>query len=92
MAQGFDRDRADEGRATEDRVRKLEEIAIRLDERAKHWDAGLSRLALLETATGHLKMAIGELRIKSGLVIVALGGVGAAVGSIVTALVLKSLG
>lgn len=92
MPQGNDRDRADEGAATETRVRKLEEIAIRLDERAKHWDNGLSRISALETATGHLKMAIGELRIKSGLVIVALGGVGAAVGSIVTALVLKAVG
>lgn len=77
---------------TEDRIRRLEEVLIRLDERAKHWDLGLSRIALLETTAAHLKMAIGELRIKSGLVIVALGGVGAAVGSIVTALVLKAVG
>jgi len=73
---------------TEERIRRLEEIIIRLDERAKHWDVGLSRIALLETTGAHLKMAIGELRIKSGFVIVALGGVGAAIGSIVTALVL----
>lgn len=73
---------------TEARMRKLEEIAIRFDERAKVYDGLVLKVASIESSVGNLWVAVGQLKIKNALV---WGGI-AIIGGAVSSLVTKALG
>ena len=66
---------------TEARMRKLEEIAIRFDERAKVYDGLVLKVASIESSVGNLWVAVGQLKIKNALVWGGIAIIGGAVGS-----------
>lgn len=66
-------------------------MLTRLEERAKHWDAMAPRVAVLESAMNGIHIAIGQLRIKQGIVYLVLAGVGSVVGAVLSSLILRAV-
>lgn len=73
------------------RLRRIEELLTRLEERSKAWDAVLPRVAILESAMNGVHIAIGQLRIKQGVVYVVLAGLGSVVGAVLSSLILRAV-
>ena len=69
---------------TEARLRKLEEIAIRFDERAKVYDSLILKVAAVEGHISNIWVALGQLKIKNALVWSGVAIIGGAVASLVT--------
>jgi hypothetical protein len=74
------------------RIRTLEEIAIRIDERGKVWDSLATRVHTVETSLQSAWAAIGQLKIKNGLVWSAVAVIGGIVSAVVTSLIAAKLG
>lgn len=53
---------------TEARLRKLEEIVIRFDERAKIYDSLVLKMTSVEGHISNMWIALGQLKIKNGIV------------------------
>lgn len=69
---------------TEARLRKLEEIAIRFDERAKVYDSLVLRMADNDKSLANLWVAVGQLKIKNAFVWSGIAVIGGIIASVVT--------
>jgi hypothetical protein len=76
---------------SEGRLRRVEEILIRLDERVKAFDTLPARVSSVEQAVASIYATIGQMKVKASVVWAIIATIGGIASAVVTHMLVKAL-